>query len=102
MNESHLMKGRTQKISDNLETWPQKNRTASEGYVGGRTFGGMTENHLKEPIYQKVRCSKLKEPPCTERYARWCERTAGELIPCFLLDLPTICQQGVVEELVVI
>lgn len=42
------MKGRKQKIS-NKETWPQKNRTASEGYVGGRTFKGMTENNPTEP-----------------------------------------------------
>jgi len=28
----------------------------------------------------------IKEPPCTERYARWCERTDREIIPIFLLD----------------
>jgi len=28
---------------------------------------------------------KRKEPPCTERYAGWCERTDRELIPIFLL-----------------
>jgi group II intron reverse transcriptase/maturase len=39
------MKGRTQKISTN-ETCPQKNRTASEGYVGGQTFMWITENNL--------------------------------------------------------
>ena len=27
------------------------------------------------------------EPPCTERYARWCERTANQLMVSFLLDL---------------
>ncbi len=27
----------------------------------------------------------LIEPPYTERYVRWCERTAGELITCLLL-----------------
>ncbi len=26
------------------------------------------------------------KPPYTERYVRWCEETAGKLIPCFLLD----------------
>ncbi|WP_092731897.1 reverse transcriptase domain-containing protein [Algoriphagus alkaliphilus] len=36
--------------------------------------------------YQKVMI-KLKEPPCTERYAGWCERTDRELIPIFLLNL---------------
>ena len=30
--------------------------------------------------------SKLKEPPYTERYVRWCERTGREIIPTFLLD----------------
>ena len=39
------MKGRKQKIS-NKETCPQKNRTASEGYVGGQTFMWITENNL--------------------------------------------------------
>lgn len=38
------MKGRKQKISNN-ETCPQKNRTASEGYVGGQTFLWITENN---------------------------------------------------------
>ena len=39
------MKGRKQKIS-NKETCPQKNRTESEGYVGGQTFMWITENNL--------------------------------------------------------
>ena len=30
---------------------------------------------------------KLIEPPCTERYARWCERSVGEIIVYLLLDL---------------
>lgn len=38
------MKGRKQKISDK-ETCPQKNRTASEGYVGGQTFMWIAENN---------------------------------------------------------
>src|SRR5690554_4971513 len=42
------MKGRKQKIST-VETCPQKNRTASEGYVGGHTFMGITENNLTDP-----------------------------------------------------
>ncbi len=29
---------------------------------------------------------KLGKPPCTERYARWCERTVGEIIAYLLLD----------------
>ena len=29
---------------------------------------------------------KLIEPPCTERYARWCERSVGEIIAYLLLD----------------
>lgn len=40
------MKGRMQKIFDNSKTCPQKNRTASEGYVGGQTFIRMAENNL--------------------------------------------------------
>ena len=30
---------------------------------------------------------KLIEPPCTERYARWCERSANQLMISLLLDL---------------
>jgi RNA-directed DNA polymerase len=41
------MKGRNQKIS-NKETYPRKNRTESEGYVGGQTFMWITENNLTE------------------------------------------------------
>lgn len=29
---------------------------------------------------------KTKEPPCTERYARWCERSANQLMISLLLD----------------
>jgi len=31
-------------------------------------------------------CIKTIEPPYTERYVRWCERTMGEIITHFLLD----------------
>ena len=31
---------------------------------------------------------KTKEPPSTERYARWCERSANQLMISLLLDLP--------------
>ncbi len=47
MNECYQMKGRKQKISGK-ETCPQKNRTASEGYVVGQTFMWITENNLTE------------------------------------------------------
>lgn len=40
------MKGRMQKIFGRPETCPRKDRTASEGYVGGQTFMWMTENNL--------------------------------------------------------
>lgn len=39
------MKGRTQKIFDKPKTSKQKNRTESEGYVGGQTFMWITENN---------------------------------------------------------
>jgi len=43
------MKGREQKIFEE-KTYPQKNRTASEGYVGGQTFMQITENNLTDTI----------------------------------------------------
>src|SRR5690554_2923521 len=39
------MKGRMQKIFDESKTLQQKNRTESEGYVGGQTFMWITENN---------------------------------------------------------
>ena len=39
------MKGEKQKTPIAIEACPQKNRTASEGYVGGQTFIGITENN---------------------------------------------------------
>lgn len=47
------MKGRKQKISDIPESWPQKNRTASESYVGAQTFLWITENNLTSPENRK-------------------------------------------------
>ncbi|PZX50535.1 group II intron reverse transcriptase/maturase [Algoriphagus chordae] len=41
------MKRNLQKIFEE-KTWPQKNRTESEGYVGGQTFMRITENNLTE------------------------------------------------------
>jgi group II intron reverse transcriptase/maturase len=41
------MKGRKQKIFEE-KTCPQKNRTESEGYVGGQTFMQITENNLTD------------------------------------------------------
>jgi RNA-directed DNA polymerase len=41
------MKGRVQKIFEE-KTCPQKNRTESEGYVGGQTFLWITEKNLTE------------------------------------------------------
>jgi len=40
------MKGRKQKISDQKETLPPKDRTASEGYVEGQTYMRIIENNL--------------------------------------------------------
>ncbi len=47
MNECYRMKGRLQKIFEE-KTWPQKNRTESEGYVGGQTFLWIAEKNLTE------------------------------------------------------
>jgi group II intron reverse transcriptase/maturase len=41
------MKGRLRKILEE-ETYPQNNRTASEGYVGGQTFMWIAEKNLTE------------------------------------------------------
>ena len=39
---------------------------------------------------KKLRFITLDEPPYTERYVRWRERTGGEIITCLLLDLDCI------------
>jgi RNA-directed DNA polymerase len=46
------MKGREQKSFGKTKTWPRRDRTASEGYVGGQTFMGITENNLTSNNYQ--------------------------------------------------
>ena len=46
------MKGGKQKIFDPSKTCPQKDRTASEGYVEGQTFMWITENNLATNDYR--------------------------------------------------
>jgi group II intron reverse transcriptase/maturase len=46
------MKGGKQKIFDLSKTCPQKDRTASEGYVEGQTFMWITENNLATNDYR--------------------------------------------------
>jgi len=45
------MKGRKQKISTKRDSYPQNNRTASDGYVGAQTYIGITENNLTEVLF---------------------------------------------------
>ncbi|MGW8179803.1 MAG: group II intron reverse transcriptase/maturase, partial [bacterium] len=45
------MKGRKQKSFERAKTWPRRDRTASEGYVGGQTFMRITENNLTSNNY---------------------------------------------------
>ena len=57
---------------------------------------------ISQPIMSLfANCTHVVEPPCTGRYARWCERSAGkprllldclgnkhnDFIPCFILTL---------------
>ena len=46
------MKGGKQKIFDPSKTCPQKDRTASEGYVEGQAFMWITENNLTTNDYR--------------------------------------------------
>jgi len=46
-------------------------------------------------------CTQVIEPPCTERYARWCERSATQPMGSLLLDLPTGNEQIVSADMVV-
>ena len=64
VNESYLMKEGKQKISDTPEICPQKNRTASEDYVGGQTFIGITENNAfsKDQSELSIGQSKFRTP----------------------------------------
>ena len=53
----------------------------------------LTNKYLEEigsNIYTKIIFTKTLnsiEPPCTERYARWCERSLNKIIIQLLLDL---------------
>jgi len=46
------MKGRKQKTFEASKAWPQKNKTESEGYVGGQTFMWITEKESINKKYQ--------------------------------------------------
>ena len=46
------MKERKQKIFESSKTCPRKDRTESEGYVGGQTFMRITENNLTSNNHQ--------------------------------------------------
>jgi len=46
------MKGRKQKIAGTPETWPDVDRTASEGHEGGQTYMRITENNLTNNDHQ--------------------------------------------------
>ena len=35
---------------------------------------------------RNIRGNSSNKPPCTERYARWCERTGSQLMATFLLN----------------
>ena len=43
---------------------------------------------------------KLIEPPCTERYARWCERSVGEIIVYLLLD--SKFSQSIIDSVIIL
>lgn len=45
VNECYQMEERTQRIFDNLKTYPRMNRTESEGYVEVQTFTWITKNN---------------------------------------------------------
>jgi group II intron reverse transcriptase/maturase len=47
------MKGREQKIPGRPETWPDGDRTASEGHEGGQTYMRITENNLTSNNHQR-------------------------------------------------
>ena len=40
-------------------------------------------------------CAQFAEPPYTERYVRWCERSATQLMGSLLLDKQGVAQTGV-------
>ncbi|WP_027640999.1 group II intron maturase-specific domain-containing protein [Enterocloster clostridioformis] len=59
----------------------QKLNQLIRGWINYFKIGSM-----KRLCTQGVSLVKLIEPPCTERYARWCERPVGEIIAYLLLD----------------
>lgn len=48
-----------------------------------RNSVNLDAQHSQSSIWKYA---KTKEPPCTERYARWCERSANQLMISLLLD----------------
>ena len=61
----------------------------SEGGCGYRPHRSAKDEILKVKKYadEGYRYEVMIEPPCTERYARWCERSAAQLMGSLLLDL---------------
>ena len=56
-----------------------------------RARASVVRRSLKEAYYgiaeMKTDMERFMiEPPCTERFARWCERSANQLMVSFLLD----------------
>ena len=65
------------------------------GCIGVDEFETKHSNNEPQEVGRSVQVSALFmiEPPCTERYARWCERSAAQLMGSLLLDFhgTTVC-----------
>ena len=89
--------------ANTYSSYESKSSTTPTGLLADVNVKGGTQTYKKDSYIQTLRAVnilkqkattlkggllvKLIEPPCTERYARWCERSVGEIIAYLLLDL---------------
>jgi group II intron reverse transcriptase/maturase len=71
------MKGRMQKISPKSDSCPQKDRMASESYVGVQTYMGITENNLVEVQIPKEELLERILSPSNLNAAYKCVKSNG-------------------------
>ena len=72
------MRERKQKIFDDSKNCPQKNRTASEGYVGVQTFIGITENTLTSNYHSEDGLlAHILSPPNLNKAYKQVKRNKG-------------------------
>lgn len=73
----------------------QRNSVEREGYAGARSVVAWDNRERDDAAQDLLRQILVFELPCTERYARWCERSTAQIMGSLLLDLAVSVQLAV-------